>query len=132
MKELEKIVDSNGVPMEIVDAEARADISEIKQSLVNKSKNVQGSINAYWNGLSVTIDFSGAIRTQAPTGANTDIATLPSEVPKPSTTKYVVASGGANQNKYLVVGIFSDGKIKVFNYTGGVVDYLYGSITYLR
>lgn len=33
MKELEKIVDSNGVPMEIVDAEARADISEIKQSL---------------------------------------------------------------------------------------------------
>lgn len=33
MKELEKIVDSNGVPMEIVDTEARADISEIKQSL---------------------------------------------------------------------------------------------------
>lgn len=33
MKELEKIVDSNGEPLEIVDAEARADISEIKQSL---------------------------------------------------------------------------------------------------
>ena len=33
MKELEKIVDSNGEPLEIVDAEAREDISEIKQSL---------------------------------------------------------------------------------------------------
>ena len=33
MKELEKIVDSNGEPLEIVDAEARKDISEIKQSL---------------------------------------------------------------------------------------------------
>lgn len=36
MKELEKIVDSNGEPLEIVDAEAREDISEIKQSLSNK------------------------------------------------------------------------------------------------
>lgn len=35
MKELEKIVDSNGEPLEIVDAEAREDISEIKQSISN-------------------------------------------------------------------------------------------------
>lgn len=37
MKELEKIVDSNGEPLEIVDAEAREDISEIKQSLSGKA-----------------------------------------------------------------------------------------------
>ena len=39
MKELEKIVDSNGEPLEIVDAEAREDISEIKQSLSNLTSN---------------------------------------------------------------------------------------------
>lgn len=44
MKELEKIVDSNGEPLEIVDAEAREDISEIKQSL---SQSSDTSVNAY-------------------------------------------------------------------------------------
>lgn len=42
MKELEKIVDSNGIPMEIVDAQAREDISEIKSSL---SDSVTLSLN---------------------------------------------------------------------------------------
>lgn len=53
MKELEKIVDSNGVPMEIVDAEARADISEIKQSLSDLStltKTASGAIATFDDG----------------------------------------------------------------------------------
>lgn len=33
MNELEKIVDANGTPLEIVDAQAREDITEINQSL---------------------------------------------------------------------------------------------------
>lgn len=39
MKELEKIVDSNGEPLEIVDAEAREDIIEINSSLSDLEKH---------------------------------------------------------------------------------------------
>lgn len=45
MKELEKIADSNGELLEIVDAEARADISEIKQSLSNLGLVCESIVN---------------------------------------------------------------------------------------
>lgn len=52
MKELEKIVDSNGEPLEIVDAEAREDISEIKQSLsdlfVTRKETINVSLSNEW------------------------------------------------------------------------------------
>lgn len=48
MKELEKIVDSNGESLEIVDAEAREDISEIKQSL-SPSKSEVTTSSTYVN-----------------------------------------------------------------------------------
>lgn len=58
MKELEKIVDSNGEPLEIVDAEAREDISEIKQSLsqlfktkmITHNFTANAMANVAWNG----------------------------------------------------------------------------------
>lgn len=107
------------------------DISEIKSSLVNKQKNVLGDINVYWNGFSVTINFSGSADTVIQTGMSTDIVQLPAEVPLPNTTVYSVVSSGENTNQYVVIGILSDGWIRVYNHTGGSISNLYGNVTYL-
>lgn len=57
MKELEKIVDSNGEPLEIVDAEAREDISEIKQSLSVLTQTLYSTSYVKKQGNNVFINF---------------------------------------------------------------------------
>lgn len=59
MKELEKIADSNGELLEIVDAEAREDISELKQSL----SLLQGQLQVQVNDLNTPLNEGCALIT---------------------------------------------------------------------
>ena len=108
------------------------ELSELHSSLTNREKHIGGLVYVYWNAVSVTIDFGGAIPTEATSNANTIIATLPSDVPKPSTTKYAVASCGGSSNRFALVAIQTNGNILVYNYSGASTSYLYGSIKFLR
>ena len=120
--------DNTGTGMQADDVQDA--ITELKSNLTVNTANIQGDINASWNGILVTIDFGGSADTTIASGSSSDIGTLPNDVPKPSANKYFVGSLGANQNKYLIIAILTDGKIRVFNYSGTSATYLYGSITY--
>lgn len=106
--------------------------SELNSSLTNNEKNVGGSIYAYWNGTTVTIEIAGAIPTEAVSNTSTVVAVLPSEVPRPSTTKYGVISCGGNSNRFVLLAIQANGNMLVYNYSGASTSYLYGFITFLR
>lgn len=108
------------------------ELNELNSSLVNREKHIGGLVYAYWNAILVTIDFGGAIPIEAANNANTIIATLPSDVPKPSTTKYGVISCGGNSNKFVLGAIQTNGNILIYNYSGASTSYLYGSIKFLR
>ena len=108
------------------------DISMLNSSLNNIETQIGGQVYAYWNAVSVTIDFGGAIPVEAKNSANTIIATMPSDVPKPSKTKYTVASCGGNSNKFALIAIQTNGDILVYNYSGESTRYLYGSVKFLR
>jgi len=108
------------------------DISQLNSSLTNKEKNVGGSVNAYWNDYTVTIEIAGAIPTEALNNTSTVVAVLPSDVPKPSTTKYGVISCGGNSNRFVLLAIQSNGNMLVYNYSGASTSYLYGSITFFH
>ncbi len=116
---------------QIIDG-VKGDVSQLNSSLVNREKHIGGLVYAYWNAILVTIDFGGAIPIEAANNANTIIATLPSDVPKPSTTKYGVISCGGNSNKFVLGAIQTNGNILVYNYSGASTSYLYGSIKFLR
>lgn len=125
MKELEKIVDSNGEPLEIVDAEAREDISEIKQSLsqlpsaANVTKNDGGNyINAEYTHrvtkylcfkiLELTFEFKSVTAG----GSYKEIYTLPSGYyPKEVTSQLFIT----NNNKYVQIRLGTDGTIKFYS-----------------
>lgn len=109
-----------------------AAVNELNSSLTNKEKNVGGSVNAYWNDYTVTIEIAGAIPTEALSNTSTVVAVLPSDVPKPSTTKYGVMSCGGNSNRFVLLAIQSNGNMLVYNYSGASTNYLYGSITFLH
>ena len=104
----------------------------LNSSLTNKEKNVGGSVNAYWNDYTVTIEIAGAIPTEALNNTSTVVAVLPSDVPKPSTTKYGVISCGGSSNRFVLLAIQSNGNMLVYNYSGASTSYLYGSITFLH
>lgn len=108
------------------------ELNELNSSLTNKEKHIGGLVYAYWNAISVTIDFGGAIPKEAANNANTIIATLPSDVPKPPTNIYGVVSCGGNSNKFVLGAIQTNGNILIYNYSGAATSYLYGSITFLR
>ena len=107
-------------------------VTQLNSSLTNKEKNVGGIINAYWNDYAVTIEIAGAIPTEALSNTSTVVAVLPSEVPRPSTTKYGIMSCGGNSNRFVLLAIQSNGNMLVYNYSGASTSYLYGSITFLH
>lgn len=123
MKELEKIVDSNGEPLEIVDAEAREDISEIKQSL--SLKKIAENI-----ALSTTIDtktitsINGAFEVWLLGKVNSTFRgslAIPYSVFKAGYACYIPCIGG-NVSATIYVEYVSDTQIKcstsnaTFNY----------------
>lgn len=103
MKELEKIVDSNGVPMEIVDAEARADISQINASLTQLQ----------------TIKTATATLT---TNAN-GVVTIPTNVCKPSEQNLLAVWAGSGSYGYFRLDSVSNDyyAICILNLVGGTI-----------
>lgn len=101
MKELEKIVDSNGEPLEIVDAEAREDISEIKQSLSDLDKRVDAS------SANQSIDITAY--------SDSNMYTFPSD-------GYICLNGGSSNSGY-IRACLQMGNQRVFHYMNVTVSY---------
>lgn len=123
MKELEKIVDSNGEPLEIVDAEARADISEIKQSL-SLQKIAENISLTTTIGTKTITSINGALEVWLLGKVNSTFRgslALPASVFKGGYACYIPCIGG-NVSATIYVEYVSDTQIKcstsnaTFNY----------------
>lgn len=81
------------------------------------------------NSTDITIQFRGELPTIANTGSNTVVATIP-EGKRPKQSSFGVISFGGNSNKFGLVGVGTDGKITIYNYSGTNNSYAYGQVNY--
>jgi len=85
-----------------------------------------GVITRHIRGNVVNINIGGAV--SLPNNQITTIQTFTDY--KPSYSAYAVASAGGNNNAYVLFALQSNGNLVAYNYSGSVINYLYGSLTF--